>query len=90
MLTSLIDDNWALPCPLVELSRHSYMGLLGEQEIKFMLLRFGGFLIIIAAVTLNNASHRTHALLRSHRLPYGEQLGNSRGGSTGRTGRPVR
>ena len=48
------------------------MGLLGEQEIKFMLLRFGGFLIIVATVTLNNASHRTYALLRSHRLPYGE------------------
>ena len=44
-LTPLIDNNWALPCPLVAMSRHSYMGLLGEQEIKFMSLRLGASLL---------------------------------------------
>lgn len=48
------------------------MGLLGELEIKRMLFRFGGFLVTVATVTLNNASHMTYALPGSCWLLYGE------------------
>ena len=72
MLTSCIEDNCALPCPRLALTRNSYMGLLGELEIKRMLLRFGGFLVTVATVTLNNASHVIYALPGSCWLLYGE------------------
>lgn len=72
VLISCIKDNWALPYPLLVLTRNFYMGLFGEQEIKFVFFRFGGFLVMVATVTLNDTSHMTYALPRSHWLLYRE------------------
>lgn len=59
------------------------MGLFGEQEIKFVFFRFGGFLVMVATVTLNDTSHMTYALPRSHWLLYREQLGSGKGWQQG-------